>query len=128
MLEAIYQASMYLVRATDNFQHSMVVLSEARSFKFQGFVQPGDQLVVSAKYHSIKGDTVKLKVDGEIDGRTAVSGWIVLEKFNLAARGLGSKATDDHMSQEFQRNFRLLFNPIAVSTGDQATSSVVPAS
>ena len=49
MLEAIYQASMFLVRSTDDFQHSMVVLKETRNLKFQGFVQPGDQLVVSAE-------------------------------------------------------------------------------
>lgn len=123
MLEAIYQAAMYLVRASDKFQHSMVVLVEARNLKFQGFVQPGDQLVVVATIHSSRDSAVKLKVEGEIDGRTAVSGWIVLEKFNLADRGMGSSATDAYLNHESQRKFQLLFSQLS----SQESSSVVPA-
>ncbi len=47
MLESMFQASMWLVRATDQFQYSSVVLREGKSLKFQDFVQPGDSLVVN---------------------------------------------------------------------------------
>ncbi|MFN9344328.1 MAG: 3-hydroxyacyl-ACP dehydratase FabZ family protein [Planctomycetota bacterium] len=115
MLEAIFQAAACLVRTTDEFKHSMVSLVEARNLKFQGFVQPGDQLVVTAKWHSEQGSQVKLKVEGTIDDRTAVSGWILVEKYNLADRGAASTATDQYLVREFKRKYRLLFNPL-VST------------
>ncbi len=41
MLEALTQASAWLIRVTENFQHSMVVLREARNVKYADFVAPG---------------------------------------------------------------------------------------
>lgn len=112
MLEAIFQAAAYLVRVTDNYAYSMVRLVEAKNLKFQGFVQPGDQLVVTAKWHSQQEAQVKLKVEGTIDDRTAVSGWILVERYNLSERGLAGRATDDYLVREFKRKYRLLFNQL----------------
>ena len=44
MLETMYQAAHWLVRKTEDFAHSMVVLKEARNVKFSGFVKPGQRL------------------------------------------------------------------------------------
>src|SRR5947209_2617573 len=48
MLEAMYQACAWLVRQTEDFAHSVVLLNEARNVKFSGIVQPGQTLVVTA--------------------------------------------------------------------------------
>lgn len=117
MLESIFQVSMYLVRATDQFSQSMVVLRETRNLKFQGFVQPGAQLVVRAQWHSTEGPLVKLKVEGEIDGKTAVSGWVILDRFNLIDRGLGSPANDAYINNQFRRKYELLFDPLKTARG-----------
>jgi 3-hydroxyacyl-[acyl-carrier-protein] dehydratase len=127
MLEAIFQASACLVRATDDFKFSMVKLVEARNIKFQGFVQPGDQLVVTAKWHSEQGQQVKLKVEGTIDDRTAVSGIILIERYNLADRGLASQATDQYLIRESKRKYRLLFNQLVSPEQVAANSASVPA-
>jgi len=37
MLETMFQAGLWLVRKTEDFAHSMVVLKEARNVKFSGF-------------------------------------------------------------------------------------------
>ncbi|MEZ6093621.1 MAG: 3-hydroxyacyl-ACP dehydratase FabZ family protein [Pirellulaceae bacterium] len=112
MLESMFQAAMYLLRASDDFAHSMVVLKEARNFKFNGFVQPGDQLVVTAKIQSVKDGVYKIKTEGQIAGKPAVSGIMFLEQFNLADRGTGAAATDDHMISEFKKNYQRLFDQI----------------
>lgn len=127
MLEAIFQASAWLTRVTDDFRYSMVKLVEARNIKFQGFVQPGDQLVVSAKWHSEQGQQVKLKVEGTIDERTAVSGIILIERYNLAERGLASTATDQYLIRESKRKYRLLFNQLVSPEQVAANSASVPA-
>lgn len=127
MLEAIFQAAACLVRTTDDFRHSMVALTDARNLKFQGFVQPGDQLVVTAKWHSEDDGQIKLKVEGTIDDRTAVSGWIFVEKYNLADRGLASPATDQYIIREFKRKYRLLYNPLVSSEQAVADTASMPA-
>lgn len=127
MLEAIFQASACLVRATDDFKYSMVKLVEARNVKFQGFVQPGDQLVVTAKWHSEQGQQVKLKVEGTIDDRTAVTGVILIERYNLADRGLASTATDQYLIRESKRKYRLLFNQLVSPQQVAANPASVPA-
>jgi 3-hydroxyacyl-[acyl-carrier-protein] dehydratase len=124
MLEAVFQAAMYLVRATDDFAYSMVVLKESKNFKFNGFVQPGDQLVVTATIQSETDGIIKLKTEGTIDGKTAVAGQMFLERFNLADRNLGSEATDAYMIHQFRRSFHRLRDQLnkTAATADAATA------
>src|SRR5918997_4533284 len=44
MLEAATQSAAWLVRISENYAHSMIVLQEAKSVKFTDFVTPGHQL------------------------------------------------------------------------------------
>jgi len=113
MLESVFQAAMYLVRIDEDFAHSMVVLEEAKNVKFQGFVQPGDRLILKVQVKSRDENSFRFRVDGEIEGRTAVSGFITIGCFNLADRGLADIATDNHMRSEFRKNGRLLFNQLS---------------
>ncbi|HWC90817.1 MAG TPA: beta-hydroxyacyl-ACP dehydratase, partial [Pirellulales bacterium] len=41
MLESLTQTGAWLVRASEDFAHSMVLLKEARNVKFANFVVPG---------------------------------------------------------------------------------------
>ena len=112
MLEAMFQASMWLVRATNQFQHSMVVLRDGKSLKFQGFVQPGDSLVVHCEIKSVDGSLTSLKVAGQINGKTATGGRIVVDSFNLAEREGLDPATDEFMRYKHRQNFRRLCNQL----------------
>ncbi len=115
MLEAIFQASMFLVRVTDDFQHSMVVLKESRNFRFNGFVQPGHQLLVTATIQSDDRRITKLKTEGTIEGKPSVGGVLILERFNLADRGLASAATDCHMRQQFRMHYERLLDQLGTA-------------
>ncbi len=112
MLEAMYQASGWLVRASNDFKHSSVVLREGKSLKFQGFVQPGDSLLVEAEIRSVTGSLTNLKVVGKVGDKIAASGRIVVESFNLAERDGIAPATDEFMRHEFRSNFRRLWNQL----------------
>ncbi len=89
MLESLFQASMWLIRVTDEFEHSVVALRDTKGIKFQGFVQPGDQLKVTATIKSRHGSLTKLKVAGTVNGVNAVSGRLTIDSYNLVERGLG---------------------------------------
>src|SRR5437773_11880539 len=48
MLETLVEAGAWLLRLTDNYRHSVIVLRDARNVKYGNFMQPGQSLVVSA--------------------------------------------------------------------------------
>jgi len=112
MLESLFQASMWLVRATNDFKHSSVVLRETKSLKFQGFVQPGDSLMVVAEIKKIQDSIVNLKVTGTVNDKPATSGRLVVETFNLADRESVDPAIDNYMNHKFRLNFRRLCNQL----------------
>ena len=120
MLESMFQASMWLARATHDFKYSSVMLRETRSLKFQGFVQPGDSLEVKAEIKSQKDNLIKLKVSGTVDGKPCTSGRLVVDSFNLAEREEGvDPAIDRYMNHQFRAAFRRLCNqldPVDVSS------------
>lgn len=115
MIESMFQASMFLVRATDDFNYSMVVMREANNFTFKGFVQPGDKLEVNAEIKSTEDSFRKIKVSGSINGEIASSGRFVIDSFNLAERQGVDPAIDNYMIREFRLTFRRLCNQLEQS-------------
>ena len=108
MMESMFQTSMWLVRATHEFKYSSVVLRETKSLKFQGFVQPGDSLLVHAEIKKQEESLTSLKVTGTVNGKPATSGRLVLDTFNLAERDGVDPAFDKYMNFKFRRFFRRL--------------------
>ncbi|HEX5102907.1 MAG TPA: 3-hydroxyacyl-ACP dehydratase FabZ family protein [Pirellulaceae bacterium] len=102
MLEAMFQASAWLIRQTEGFAHSLVLLKEARNIKYADFVTPGRELVVSAEVLKHDASLTTLKVQGTIDGNVSVHGRIVVERFNLADRYPVLKDTDPYMRAELR--------------------------
>ncbi len=112
MLESMFQTSMFLIRATTGFRHSTVVLREANSFKFQGFVEPGDQLVLTAELKSTSDSVSRLRVKGTVNGETVSSGRLVVDCYNLADREDVDSAIDSYMIRKFRLTFRQLCNQL----------------
>src|SRR3954463_7362120 len=56
MLETLVEAGAWLLRLSDAFRHSMVVLREARNVKYGTFMEPGKSLVVTAEFVEAAGD------------------------------------------------------------------------
>src|SRR5687767_8715954 len=97
MLEAMYQAGAWLVRQTEGFANSLVLLKEARNVKYADFVTPGKELMVTAEILKIDATLTTLKAQGSIDGNIAVHGRLVLERFNLADRFPARANTDPYL-------------------------------
>ena len=110
MLEAMTQTGAWLVRASEDFAHSVVVLKEARNVKYTDFVPPGKTLEVRAEI--IDGDEreTRIKAEGLIDGVTSVSARIVLERYNLADADPARSPTDCLVKREMRDLFRLLYD------------------
>jgi 3-hydroxyacyl-[acyl-carrier-protein] dehydratase len=83
MLEAATQAGAWLVRLSEDFAHSVIVLQEAKAVKFADFVTPGNTLRMCMKQTKREGNLVHMRFRGEVDGRSCVNGKLVLECSNL---------------------------------------------
>jgi 3-hydroxyacyl-[acyl-carrier-protein] dehydratase len=114
MLESMYQACAWLVRKSEDFAHAMVVLREVRNVKFSNFVEPGQVLVVKATIVKQNDDTTTLKAEATVDGKTAVSAKLVLERYNLADRYPTRAASDAFATQRMREQFDLLYWPSPV--------------
>jgi 3-hydroxyacyl-[acyl-carrier-protein] dehydratase len=115
MLEAITQAGAWLVRATEDFAHSIVVLKETRNVKYSSFVEPGQTLLVTVELLSDNGREVKLKAEGTVDGQTNVSARLTLERYNLAEQDPRKGETDEVVKQQMRELFALLYQPTAAA-------------
>ncbi len=109
MLEALFQASSWLVRATDEFDQPMILLQEARSVKYASFLAPNQVLTVSAEITKHDDSTTKLKVQGMVDDVVAVSGRLVLERFRLSDRYPNHGAVDTHAREFLKQEFAKLW-------------------
>jgi len=112
MLESIYQAGMWLVYATEDFQYSTVALKEANQVKFNDFLQPGNRLTVSVKWKKQVGDEVTLTATGEIQGKRALKAQIKLDRFNLCDRGLAPVENDLYIRSARKAEMLRLLNPL----------------
>lgn len=111
MLEAVTQAGAWLIRATEDFQHSVILLKEAKAVKYGHFVTPGKQLRLSCDWVSEAGSLVTLKAKGELGGASSISCRVVLERFNLAEKHEGYAEQDRRLKDWHRQLFERLTAP-----------------
>src|ERR1700694_1397885 len=64
MLETLVEAGAWLLRLTDDFQHSVIVLRGARNVKYGSFMEPGRQMAISVELVERNGDLATFKGKG----------------------------------------------------------------
>lgn len=80
MLEALFQAGMWLVRASDPERHPIVVLREVRGAKFADFLAPGQTLEIVAELQKLGSQRATVRASADKgDGKPCVSGRFELE-------------------------------------------------
>lgn len=111
MLEAMTQTGAWLVRVTEDFAHSMVLLKQASSVKYGQFLEPGQTLMVTAEIIKQEEGETKLKARGMVDGQIIVSARLVLAKYNLADTQPDYAGTDRALIRDMRRQFTMLYQP-----------------
>jgi 3-hydroxyacyl-[acyl-carrier-protein] dehydratase len=123
MLEAMYQASAWLIRQSEDFEHAGVVLKEARNVKYSDFVTPGKELVVTAEILKQDESTTTLKTQGTIDGNVAVAARLVVERFHVADKVPTRAECDPYARNKFREFFKKL---VQTETGARPGAPVRP--
>jgi 3-hydroxyacyl-[acyl-carrier-protein] dehydratase len=116
MLESMVQASAWLMRYTDDFRYSTIVLKEARAVRFNNFVSPGRTLVVTSAFHQRSGQEAVFKSSGTVDGLSAVNARLTLEQFNSSDRGRSDDNSDRYCIQKMRELFAQIWRPEAAVT------------
>jgi 3-hydroxyacyl-[acyl-carrier-protein] dehydratase len=105
MLETLVQAGGWLIRYTEDFAHSTVLLKQARAVKFNSFVTPGQTLAVTAKVQKQNGSEYVLKASGAVDGKPTVSAKLTLDRFNLVDRNPTLAKSDERIVKHMREIF-----------------------
>lgn len=110
MLEALYQAAVWMVRTGEDFASPVVLLKEAKSVKFGDFLCPGETLNITVERFKEDGPLVTVKAFAEKGGKTSVMARLVLEKCSThLPERLG---TDPLMRRVSREKFERLFGPL----------------
>jgi 3-hydroxyacyl-[acyl-carrier-protein] dehydratase len=108
MLEAMTQCSAWLIRVSENFAHSMVVLKEARTVRYADFVAPGERLVVTAEVLGPIDRDTKFKVEGMVAESIKVSARMTLTRYNLAESNPNAAETDAWVVRQMRQLYQQL--------------------
>jgi 3-hydroxyacyl-[acyl-carrier-protein] dehydratase len=117
MLEAATQAGGWLLRLSENFSHSIISLREARNIKYADFVQPGQTLEVVVSMMKKDDRLATLKMEGHTGGRQALSGRIVLERYNLADTAPERQPIDESLIKHFRQLDKILRSTRSAAAG-----------
>lgn len=101
MLEALYQASALLVRATEGYKTGLVILKTVRNVKFADFVEPGQTLHIAAEILKHEGACFTLKAVGRKGESVAVSGRLIIE---CVANPQGESDITDKLAAQQMKN------------------------
>ncbi|MDX1964753.1 MAG: 3-hydroxyacyl-ACP dehydratase FabZ family protein [Pirellulales bacterium] len=111
MLESLTQSAAWLIRASENFAHAIVTLSEARNVKYADFVSPGQTLVVTAEILSQDDRQTKVKAQGTVNGTINVSARLVLERYNQADDQPSLAGNDRQVIRMMRELYEVLYRP-----------------
>ncbi len=117
MLEALVEASAWLLRITDDFSHSVIVLREVKNVKYGAFMEPGRQMVLTTELIERKDSLAVFKGKGEAEGNQTVSARLTLACSNLRDRNQALQEVDERLVRHWRRLAALLRGELAAIPG-----------
>jgi 3-hydroxyacyl-[acyl-carrier-protein] dehydratase len=108
LLEGLIESAGWLVRATENFAHSMILLEQARNVKYKSFLAPGSQVTYTVEAKAIEDRVSRFSGHGTVDGQSIVEARFRLRHFNLSERNSAWASVDAQLVEEMKNRYRLL--------------------
>src|SRR4030043_677215 len=84
LLEGLIESASWLVRQSENFAHSMVLLEQARNVKYKSFLAPGAQIEYTVEAKTIEENISSFTGFGVSQDQRIVEARFGLRHFNLA--------------------------------------------
>lgn len=106
-LEAMVQASAWIVREALDFAPSIVLLKEARNVTYKSFLAPGQVLTIESNCKELNAKQSVFVAGGTVDGREIVKGKLTLRHLNLADDSPHLAETDERIRTHLRGLFDL---------------------
>lgn len=108
MIEAMVQTAAMLVRVTNGFAQSMIVLQEAKNVKYKSFVKPGNILRMRLEAKSIEAQTSSFIGEAWIGDRPMVEARLKLRHFNLVDNDPKLAGVDERLVRDMKQRAQLV--------------------
>jgi 3-hydroxyacyl-[acyl-carrier-protein] dehydratase len=109
MLESVVEACAWLWRLTSDFQHSVIVLREAKNVKYGTFMQPGYTLEIGVELLKQDGAQATFRGKGNVqNGAQTVSAQVTLAAYNVRDKNPAAGAVDEKLVAHWRERFAWL--------------------
>jgi len=108
LLEGLVESASWLVRDSENFAHSMVLLENARNVKYKSFLAPGEQIEYTVEAKTIEENVSSFTGFGISGGEQIVEARFGLRHFNLANENPAMASVDGQLIENLKMRLKLL--------------------
>ncbi len=108
MLQTLAEAGAWLLRITDDFSYSVIVLHEAKNVKYGNFMEPGKQMSVTVELEARDGQLATFRGKGTMNGNQTVSARLTLLGYNLRDRDPTLAPVDEQIINHLRRTYRVI--------------------
>jgi 3-hydroxyacyl-[acyl-carrier-protein] dehydratase len=108
LLQGLIESASWLVRETEDFAHSMILLEQARNVKYKSFLAPGSTIEYTVEARTIEENVSSFSGLGESGGELIVEARLGLRHFNLADENPAMAAVDAAIIEGMKQRRRLL--------------------
>jgi len=109
LLEGLIESASWLVRKSENFTHSMILLEQARNVKYKSFLAPGTQIQYTIDAKTIEENVSSFVGLGVSQGQRIVEARLGLRHFNLADNDSAMAAVDAKVIENMKKRWKILF-------------------
>jgi 3-hydroxyacyl-[acyl-carrier-protein] dehydratase len=108
LLEGLIESASWLVRRTENFAHSMILLEQARNIQYKSLLAPASHIEYTVEEKVIEENVSSFTGFGSSDGIRIVEARFGLRHFNLADRDSAMAPTDARVIENMKKRWELL--------------------
>ena len=109
LLEGMVESASWLVRQTENFAHSMILLEQARNVKYKSFLSPSEQIEYTVEAKKIEDSCSSFTAAGYAGDEQIVEARFSLRHFNLAEQDSSMADVDAEVIKNLKQRWKLLY-------------------
>jgi 3-hydroxyacyl-[acyl-carrier-protein] dehydratase len=108
MLQGLIESASWLIRLTENFAHSMILLEHAKNVKYKSFLAPGSQIEYIVEAKIIEENISSFSGAGLSGGEQIVEAKFDLRHFNLSSQDTKLASVDANIIDSMKQRWKLL--------------------
>ena len=108
LLEGLIESASWLVRHSENFAHSMILLEQARNVKYKSFLAPGARIEYTVEAKTIEENISSFTGFGVSQDQRIVEARFGLRHFNLADENSAMAIVDAQIIENMKKIWKLL--------------------